>query len=171
MTSDAPGPEPIVPDAGPLIQLSRLGYVGLLPRLYQAVLLTPAVRRELRQGRGLPGSDVPDLPWVKGHAPSRAFFQRVDQELSAGAGEKEVLALGLELGATVALDDLKARRYAQQLDLDLTGTLGLLLEVHGKGWATRLPEEELDLLEQGGMRLAPALRTRMLAALLLHRND
>lgn len=61
-------------------------------------------------------------------------------------------------------DDLKARRYAQRVGLPFTGTLGLLLEIHGRGLAVRSPEEELEVLEQGGMRLAPALRARVLAA-------
>jgi predicted nucleic acid-binding protein len=75
----------------------------------------------------------------------RVVGLNVQWELNAGASEMEVLALELE--TAVALDDLKARRYARQLSLTLTGTLGLLLEIHSRRWATRPPQDDLDLLE------------------------
>lgn len=105
---------------------------------------------------------MPDLPWAEVRVPSPALLQRVHQELSAGAGEEETLALAVELGATVVLDDLKARRYAQRVGLSFTGTLGLLVEIHKRGLASRSAGEDLDLLERGGMRLTPALQLRVL---------
>jgi len=51
-----------------------------------------------------------------------------------GDGEKEVLALGLELpGALLLLDDRDARRHGRVLGLEVTGTLGLLLLAKERG--------------------------------------
>ena len=45
-----------------------------------------------------------------------------------GDGEKEVLALGLELpDHLLVLDDHDARRHAMAVGLEITGTLGILL--------------------------------------------
>ena len=51
-----------------------------------------------------------------------------------GDGEKEVLALGLKTqDALLLLDDRDARRYARTLELEITGTLGLLLRAKERG--------------------------------------
>jgi predicted nucleic acid-binding protein len=51
-----------------------------------------------------------------------------------GDGEKEVLALGLELaGSLLLLDDQDAHRHALALGLNISGTLGVLLLVKERG--------------------------------------
>jgi predicted nucleic acid-binding protein len=47
--------------------------------------------------------------------------------MSLGAGEREALLLGLELGADAFLtDDLEGRQEALQRGIQVTGTLGIL---------------------------------------------
>jgi hypothetical protein len=46
----------ITADAGPLIGLARAGLLGILPRLYPAVEVPPAVVDELRIAEDRPGS-------------------------------------------------------------------------------------------------------------------
>jgi hypothetical protein len=51
-----------------------------------------------------------------------------------GPGEREAIALALELGATeLVLDDLSARRLAQSLHIVVIGSVGLLLRAKEKG--------------------------------------
>ena len=51
-----------------------------------------------------------------------------------GDGEKEVLALGRELSdALLLLDDRDARRHAHALELEISGTLGVLLLAKERG--------------------------------------
>jgi predicted nucleic acid-binding protein len=51
-----------------------------------------------------------------------------------GKGEREAIALALELQATeLIIDDLPARRLATSLGLPIIGTLGLLLRAKKKG--------------------------------------
>jgi len=54
--------------------------------------------------------------------------------VSLGPGEREAIALALELKATrLLLDDLPARRLASSLGLEIIGTLGLLLWAKEQG--------------------------------------
>ena len=79
-----------------------------------------------------------------------------------GAGEAEALMLALELReAVVVLDDALARRVAETLGLNVTGTLGLLLDAKRAGLITAVGPL-LDQLEALRFRLAPHTRTAVL---------
>jgi len=55
-------------------------------------------------------------------------------ELQVDKGEASALALALEIsGSTVILDDYRARKVAEKLGLDLTGTLGVIIRAKLKG--------------------------------------
>lgn len=47
-------------------------------------------------------------------------------------GEASAIALGSELQGLLIVDDLKARKMASELQLDYTGTLGVLVEAKQK---------------------------------------
>ena len=161
---ERPGPseEQTVFDTSSLIFLDLLGYVPLLRRLYQ-VVLPEAVSEELSKRPGSPGSGVVSLDWVANRAAGTESVHRVRQEPPAvGRGEAEVIALGLELSCPVVLDDRKARLRARRAGLEITGTLGVLLRLHRLGLASRNLEEDLRLLEEADMRIAPELRRAVL---------
>ena len=55
-------------------------------------------------------------------------MDKVPTVADLGAGEKEVLALGMQVpGAVVILDERLGRLHAEALKLTFTGTLGILL--------------------------------------------
>jgi predicted nucleic acid-binding protein len=79
-------------------------------------------------------------------------------------GEREAIELALELGIdTVLIDERRGRRYATDLNLQVTGTLGILEE------AARLGKVDLLLalkkLEATNFRLSPSLRNDALRRL------
>lgn len=88
-----------------------------------------------------------------------------DQVLVAadlGAGENEVLLLGLEFpGAVVILDERLARAHAARLNLTFTGTLGILLRAKSEGRISHIRPvlEQLDRLK---FRLSAKTRTAVL---------
>lgn len=135
--------ETSVADTGPLIELSRLGYLDALPELFARVLMPPAVRAELLS--------VEPPAWLEEAVPEPEALAQVRQEAQLGRGEAEAIALaaGRSAWAWVLLDDRKARRYARSRGLTVVGTLGLLVAVHRHGLARRGPEEDLELLGQG----------------------
>jgi predicted nucleic acid-binding protein len=106
-----------------------------------------------------PGSGVVSLDWVEHHIPDPENVGRVEREPpTVGKGEKETIALGLELSCSIVLDDKKARLRARRAGLEVTGTLGILLRLHRIGLTSRGIDEDLRLLEEAGTRLSPNLR-------------
>ncbi len=153
--------EPAVFDASPLVFFDVLGYADLLPELHR-VFVPPAVVEELVALPGEPGSGVPEKVWVEQRAPHAETLGRVEGDLTEGRGEKEAVALALDLSALVVLDDKRARNYARRVGLRLTGTLGVLLRLHRLGLAERGLEADVALLDEADMRISPGLRRMVL---------
>lgn len=124
----------VVANTSPIQYLFQLGPLDFLPQLYGEVLVPEGVAQELRNGldRGVPLPDLRSLGWLRVSTVKSSAVLPLAAGL--GAGEREVLALALELGQPlVILDDALARRFAQRLRLSLTGTLGLLLKAKQSG--------------------------------------
>lgn len=113
---------------------------------------------------GEPGSAVPEKEWVELRAPRAETLRKVEGEMTEGRGEKEAIALALDLSALIVLDDKRARSYARRVGLRLTGTLGVLLRLYRLGLASRDLEEDLRLLQEADMRITPELRRMVLDA-------
>jgi predicted nucleic acid-binding protein len=145
-------------DTSPLQYLHQIGVLNLLVEFYAAVLIPPAVASELERGKTI-GVNLPDfraLPWLKIQAPREPNNAPTVAEL--GAGEKEVLALGMQFpDAVVILDERLGRLHAQALKLTVTGTLGILLRAKVEGRIPRI-EPLIAHLDHLGFRLS--LKTR-----------
>lgn len=145
-------------DTSPIQYLHQTGYLHLLDEFYTRTLIPPAVARELELGRaiGIALPDIGSLPWVKIQAPEG--LDKAPTAADLGVGEKEVLALGLQVpNAVVILDDQLGRLYAEALKLTFTGTLGILLRAKVKGRIFRIGPvlEQLD-----GLKFRLSAKTR-----------
>ncbi|MBN1485050.1 MAG: DUF3368 domain-containing protein [Chloroflexia bacterium] len=110
----------VVVNSSPFIALEKIGYLHLLPTLWGTLHVPPAVQREVFEIRPMP-------PWVEQVSLQQPIASRI-ASVRLGPGEREVIALALELDAEeVILDDLPARRLASALKIPVIGTLGLLL--------------------------------------------
>jgi predicted nucleic acid-binding protein len=142
--------------------LHQTGYLHLLDEFYTRTLIPPAVVREWELGRAI-GIDLPEigmLPWMKIQAPEG--LGKVPTATDLGAGEKEVLALGLQApNAVVILDERLARLHAEALKLTFTGTLGILLRAKVEGRIARL-EPVLAFLDRLGFRLSAKTQAAVL---------
>ena len=108
-------------DACCLIGLSKVQMETLPLQLYTKVIIPPAVQAEF--GGAVEGYIV-QLPSNQVHVQTL--------RLMLGAGESEVIALGVELSqggeqVEMVLDDLQARRIALSYGLHIVGTVGLLI--------------------------------------------
>ena len=134
----------------------------LLPALAGQVYVPEAVVAELEEGRRrnviLPVLE--DLSWlIVRPVRDRTLLPLVTH---LGDGEKEVLALGLETqDALLLLDDRDARRYARTLELEITGTLGLLLRAKERGILDAV-QPVLDRLQALRFRLNVRMREMVL---------
>lgn len=117
----------VLSDTSPICYLILIGQIDLLPKLFQSVTIPTAVRDELLNEEA--GNSI--QAWIQ-NPPSWLNIQTVPQPLlplsnSLGAGEREAISLAVSLQADlVIIDDLDARTAAQQLNLPIIGTLGIL---------------------------------------------
>lgn len=141
----------LIPDSSCLITLERIGQLDLLSAVANDIIVPPAVSAEV--GR------VPD--WVKTRAVQNdALIRSLHPPL--GAGEAEVLALGLDIDdARVVIDERRARQMARRLEIPLVGTLGLLLVAKREGDLGAV-EPVLRALEEAGFYMSEVLRSRVL---------
>jgi len=114
----------VVADTSPLNYLVQIEAIGILPRLFDQVVIPETVHQELLHPA------TPDIVrrWamrLPEWAVSRAAHTIVPLDLDRG--ETEAIALARELNAfAVLLDDGSARAKARALGISVTGTIGLL---------------------------------------------
>jgi uncharacterized protein len=145
----------IVSNSSPLIALTQIEMLWLLPDLFEQVLIPSAVAYETARS-------VPSLQWLN----VRPLTNPVNEHIASaglGRGESEALSLALELNrATVILDERAARRLAGELGIPVTGTLGILLEARRRGTISSL-KPHLDALMDVQFYLTPNLVHELLA--------
>jgi predicted nucleic acid-binding protein len=145
-------------DASFLIGVCAIGQIGLLETMFERIYVAPAVWEEaVVQGAGRAGAE---------QIASATFIQRQpvqDQQAVAllqvflGPGESETLVLAQELPAPLVLmDDLRARKAAQQAGISTLGVVGLLLAAKRQGLVERV-RPLLETLAAKGFRLARRL--------------
>ena len=153
----------VIANTSPIQYLFQLGLLDFLPELYGQVLVPEGVVLELRSGvdRGVSLPDLESLSWL--HVRMARSAPVLTLAAGMGAGEREVLALALEIeDPLVILDDSLARRFAQRLSLPLTGTLGLLLKAKQRRRIESV-SPYLDRLESLRFRLDASTRSSVLA--------
>ena len=152
----------VICNTSPIQYLYQADMMELLPALTGQVYVPEAVVAELEEGRRrnvlLP--TLEDLSWLIVRPVRDQTLLPLVTHL--GDGEKEVLALGLETqDALLLLDDRDARRYAQTLELEISGTLGLLLRAKERGILDAV-RPVLDRLQALQFRLNARTRQMML---------
>lgn len=122
----------VVADTGPLIALARLELLALPSALFQGVLLTPMVLSEC-----MAKPDKGEGALIKA-ALDAGLFQLAeapdaDPDWTIDAGEASSIALAVEQGIGVLIDDKAGRNLARHLDYPIIGTAGLLALAKRKG--------------------------------------
>ena len=143
----------VLSDSSPLITLAKIGHLDLLPQLYETVTITPEVYAEVVvSGAGLAGSSqIPAAKWIDVKPVRKpANLAAAQQRFGLGIGELSVMMLGQELKADVLLiDDMKARKLAQEEGLAVLGCVGVLYDAFGLKLVSDLPESYRQLLASG----------------------
>jgi predicted nucleic acid-binding protein len=144
----------MVVNTGPLILLGKIGALDVAGQLPISFISPPAVRAELVNGVGL-GFPKIDPSWLE----IRKLRSPVSPivEASLDRGEAEVIQLALDYGIRdVCLDDLRGRKMAKVVGLNVTGLLGLLARAKLIGIIPLLKPFTDRLIEVGG-RYSPKL--------------
>lgn len=108
----------VISDTSCFIVLSKINELDILRRLYGTVTTTPEIIAEFE-------NSLPD--WIIVDSAKDKYRQRL-LELNLGKGESSAIALALELeNVVLILDDNKARKIAMRFDINVTGTLGVII--------------------------------------------
>jgi len=141
----------VIADASCLITLDNIDETTLLPKLYTQIFVTPEAAVEV--GDSLPA-------WVQQRSSSNtSLIGQLTANLEIG--EATSIALALEIpGCLLIIDEKKGRRTAAQLGLEITGTIGIVMEGIEKGLVDS-PETVVQRLEQAGFRFSETLKSKM----------
>ena len=153
----------VIADTGPVNYLILIGRIGLLPALFERVILPEAVQLELAAGDA-PVSvrtwihDRP--PWIEVR-PTPAGYLDANPLHGIHEGEKAAIALAATLNAELLLmDDRRGVRAARHQGLRVTGTLGILELASQKGLIDFA--QAIDLLRRTSFRAPEALLDALL---------
>jgi len=78
-----------------------------------------------------------------------SFVNLLTGTLNLGKGEAEVITLAKETGMKIIIDDLKARKVAETLELNVTGTIGVLLKAEHLRFIESAYNKAKELKEKG----------------------
>ena len=151
----------VVADSSPVRYLVEISEIGLLPRLFEKIMLPAVVAGELRH----PSAPVGVRTWME-QPPAWLEIVPVteidDPALSAlDPGEKSAIALGLSVKADLILiDERKGAAVAASKGFEVTGTLGILDLAAERGWVDL--KAAFDRLTRTNFRYRPELLTALL---------
>ena len=109
--------EVVIADTSCLILLDKIGELNLLRSIFGRVIVTREIAMEF-------GSDLPEGVTIR-----RIEKLDIQNAFDLDIGEASAIILALELKSVLLiLDDFKARKVAEKMGLNITGTLGLFLK-------------------------------------------
>ena len=117
-------PKTIISDTSCFIVLTNIGELNLLHKVYGSIVTTIDIAIEF-------GEPLPD--WVIIEKVTDKYRQQL-LEMQIDKGESSAIALALETpDSTVILDDYRARKIAEQLGVNYTGTIGVIIKAKING--------------------------------------
>lgn len=141
-----------VSDTSCLILLDKVGELEILRRLFGQVLITPEIADEFRK-------ELPD--WCSIVRPTNTTYQKI-LEASLDKGEASAIAFAIEhSNCLLIIDDYKGRRYAEQLGVRISGTLGVLISAKLNGHVESI-KPILHKIKSTDFRLNAELEKRVL---------
>ncbi len=151
----------IISNTTPILSLLKIDKLDLLKELYGKVIVPLAVYQEIEKGKEKPYyKDLTSLDWIE--IQNIKNLNTIEYLIDLDDGEAEVLILAKETNADlVILDEIMGRRYAKQLELNLTGTIGVLLKAKEKGLILSI-KNLMTELENKGTWLNPKLISKVL---------
>ena len=133
-------PEKAIIDTSVLIALERINLLDILCKIYSHLILSESVVSEF----GPLSIECYSSEKVKSPLVGLLVL-----DLNLGRGEAESIALASEIGLKLVLDDLKARKVAENLGLKITGTIGILLKAESLALIDSAYDKAKELRDKG----------------------
>jgi uncharacterized protein len=116
----------------PLIALSAIKQLDLLPQLFYKIYVVDTVVRECAKGGRIIVPDLTKLEWL--HCVENKHYTHNPMLIALDDGEKHTIEAALAHQADYTIIDEKlGRTIAEYLGLKITGTLGVLLKAKQQG--------------------------------------
>jgi len=142
----------IISNTSCLIVLDNIGMLDVLKELYGKVFITEEVLKEF-------GKTVPD--WIEVRKVSDNKYLKLMKNF-VDLGEASTIALAVETDdIVIILDDLKARKLGQKLNLKITATIGVLIKARKRNIITST-QEVLNRLRNEGFRISDEIEKEFL---------
>jgi len=114
----------VISDSSCVILFTKIDELDILRRVYDHIYVTQEIAAEV-------GSALPK--WVEIREVNNKALQSSFEE-TLDIGEASALALAFEIpDCTVILDDMKARKSAEKLNIRVTGSIGVILSAKKEG--------------------------------------
>jgi predicted nucleic acid-binding protein len=163
----------VITNAGPLIALAKLNLLHLLKQLYARVQFPVSVYEEVVvEGMRRGFEDAHTLQRFlhqEGWKPTEV--EDVPDDLASlylDRGERESIALALDLNGLLLIDEERGREVARERGVTVRGTLGVLIQAYRSGFITadQLRFYFGQIEEWTDIWISPALCHRMLQEVL-----
>ena len=154
----------VVSNTSPITNLAAIGQLDLLRQLYQTVIISEAVYRELTaHGGRYPGSVVKNITWIEvRQVANSAAVTALRLELDEG--EAATIVLAQEISADLVLmDERLGRAAALRFGLQVIGILGVLVEAKQQSLIPNI-KPLVDNLINSGFFIKADLYNRVLQA-------
>jgi len=130
----------IISDTSCLIALSNIGMLHILQDLFEEVLITPEVNEEF-------GNQLPN--WIVTFQ-VKDKLKQAEIEEKLDKGEASSIALALEItNSTLIIDEVKGRNIAKNLNIEIIGTVGIIILAGKKGVIKDVVSVVLKLVNNG----------------------
>lgn len=141
----------IISDTSCLIALHNINRLNLLKDLFQEIIITKEVQKEF--GEKLPS-------WIKiSGFKNLKLLSELEKRLDKGEASSIVLAREIS-NSTLIIDEIKGRKIAKSLNIEIIGTIGILILANKKGFV----EDALNIVSQlieNGFRISDDLMNNL----------
>ena len=151
-----------VSNSTPLIALSKIGKIELLREYFGQIYIPKAVYEEVVVNGGIlyGAEEVAKADWIIVEDVGNALAVE-SLSMYLDAGESEAIVLSKEKNCLLIIDDGDGRKAARNMNVPITGTVGILLKA-GKDGKIDL-RDSLDELNACGFRLSEKVRDFVLS--------
>ena len=166
----------VISDTTPIVSLLKIDKLELLRDLFEEVVVPEAVYDELTSNDVFAeeAKAIASCPYLlKKIVENKEAVSVLQLATGLHLGESEALVLANALHADlVLLDERPGREVAQNMDLDFTGTIGILSTAFRKGLlASDEVEGCIDALKQSGRHISEALYRQLIATVGQSRDE
>lgn len=141
----------VIANSTPLIALNKIDKLNLLQHLYKQIIIPYAVYEEVILESNQ--KDIEDFIKASGFIKIMKIKNEEAKKIfvtSLHKGEVEVMILAKEIDADLCIiDDLLARKYAKYHNLNITGTIGVILKAKELGIILEVKSTIDELIEAG----------------------